>query len=143
MLTRSVLGWAAAGAVAVGAAVGVAVTRLPAGGAVAGRGVSASSTARSTARPGNPITAQNAVAQSTAQVAGVPNPGDDPRLDAWRIWLKSPNKGLTGPYTFWQILDMKSSFGPMFGMPGHAYEERDSMGNVTRVVWHTLDSSIP
>ena len=40
MLTRSVLGWAAAGAVAVGAVVGVAATRLPARGAVVPQGVS-------------------------------------------------------------------------------------------------------
>lgn len=80
---------------------------------------------------------------SSAQAAVLPSPGDDPRLDAWRIWLKSPEKGIRGPYTFWDVMRMKESFGKKFGMPGHAYEERDSFGNVTRVIWHTLDESTP
>ena len=141
MLTRTVLTWAAAGAVAVGAVVGVAATRLPAREAVAGRGASG---ARIVPQPvGDSILAQNTIAQSTAQAVGAPNPGDDPRLDAWRIWLRSPNKGLTGPYTFWQIQSMKQGFGPTFAMPGNPIEERDLNGNVTRVIWDTLDSSIP
>lgn len=84
-----------------------------------------------------------AQALSSAQASVMPNPGDDPRLDAWRIWLSSPEKGLRGPYTFWDVMAMKASFGAKFGMPGHPIDERDNFGNLVRVVWHTTDEATP
>ena len=86
------------------------------------------------------LTAQ---ALSSAQADVLPHPGDDPRLDAWRIWLHSPEKGTRGPYTFWDIMQAKASFGAGFAMPGNPGDERDSFGNLVRGVWHTTDEATP
>lgn len=84
-----------------------------------------------------------AQALSSAQANVMPNPGDDPRLDAWRIWLHSPQKGTRGPFTFWDIMRMKQNFGAGFAMPGNPVDERDNFGQLVRVVWHTTDEATP
>lgn len=131
------------GGVALGAIVGGAAVRLPSGASAAVPPVPVARASNpSDIDHGRSILAQS-MSTSTAQAAGQPNPGDDPRLDAWRIWFRSPNKGTQGPYTFWQVMSMKESFGPGFAAPGNATDERDSNGHLIRVIWDTVDSALP
>lgn len=130
------------GGVVLGGIVGAAVSRVP-GGQSRSVAVPIAPQPQTIATDDSGSMLAQSMSASTAQAAGQPNPGDDPRLDAWRIWLRSPNKGLQGPYTFWDIMAMKQSFGPTFGMPGLATDERRESGDPSRVVWNTLDSSIP
>ena len=130
------------GGVVLGGIVGAAAVRLP-GENPATVSNPVAQAPQSTAAGSNGSLLAQSLFAPTAQAAGQPNPGDDPRLDAWRIWFRSPNRGTQGPYTFWQVMSMKESFGPGFAAPGNAIEERDLNGNVTRVIWDTLDTSLP